>query len=173
MTRTPARRRDDAVGELISYIFMFALGAIALSFAINVLVDARETSDEIAAATQLKQAGQIVAGNLQEAVRVANAAPAATYNATYELPTAIQGRAYAIDIVPSGTNCQRQDVVVTADDHLASAVIPLGNASLTEVSPGVCLTLRGSFHSSAGVVTVLYRAKPSPNIDLRPTTRVT
>ncbi len=183
--------RDDGVSEVVAYIFMFALGAVALTFSLDVLVDTQETGSEIAASIEVKEVAQVTASLIERAARVGQTAPNASYNLTYELPANQHVRSYNVSIrmtTPQAPDCETQpEVFVITDDAALNTTVPLSNLTTHEpVVDGsgdvVCelvegsFDLEGSFHSSAAAVRVKYErtAEPTaePRIVLEPANQV-
>ncbi len=177
--------RDDAVSEVISYTLMFAMGAAALTFSMQMLVDAQEHGADIATAKQVNQLGQATTTVVEDAARAAHNAPNATFTTKITLPDAMEGRNYTIwfhvpgepDPVgsPSSwssfwqpscpTNAQVR--ISTGDDQIEETV-RLGNLTTGEVLPGTCLVLdtTETVSSSSGALGVRYERGSNPTITL-------
>lgn len=87
---------DEGVSEVVSYSLMFALGAIALVFSMDVLVDAQEQGSRIAAAQQLNAVGQATATGITDATRAAETSPNASFESTINFPERIQAQNFTI-----------------------------------------------------------------------------
>lgn len=152
------RSSDDvAASEVIAYTFMLALGAVALTLAMNVMTDTQEDANRIAAGAQLKQVAEIVAGHIQEAARVAVVAPNATYEMSFEIPESIGRFPYNGTI--KAVNCNDPSggwVVVSNQEVQLDANVSLGNAGLVEVDSVCLLDEDVTFHSSAGCLKISY-----------------
>lgn len=162
--------RDDAVSEVISYTLMFAMGAAALTFSMQMLVDAQEHGADIATAKQVNQLGQASTTVVEDAARAAHSAPNATFTTTVTLPDAMEGRNYTIwfyvpgephprsdsndcwvdfwsstDLSPCGdthTGCPTNaEVRISTGDDQIEETVRLGNLTTGEVLPGTCLVL--------------------------------
>lgn len=168
--------RDDAVSEVVSYTLMFAMGATALTFSMEMLVDAQERGADIATAKQVNQLGQATATLVQDAARAAHNAPNATFSTKITLPDTMAGRNYTIRLhVPGGSSPTPSPTCPTnAEVHVASGTedidktVRLGNLTTGEVLPGTCLVLDTSetVSSSDGALRVRYERAPTPTITL-------
>lgn len=175
--------RDDGVSEVVAYIFMFALGAVALTFSLDVLVDTQETGSEVAAGIEVKEVAQVTASLIERAARVGQTAPNASYNLTYELPANQHVRSYNVSIrmTPAqAPDCLTQpEIFVITDDAALNTTVPLANLTTHEPdgSGGCTLAegsfhLEGSFHSSAAAVRVKYERTTEPRLVLEPANQV-
>lgn len=169
------RHRDQGVSEIISYIFMFGLGAIALTLALNVLSDTTTQSNDIASGSELRQVGELAAGHVQGAVSVVTAAPKSNYVLDFDLPASIGPRSYKLTVVPDTVNpvpCPEEArLIVTTDDGDLTAEVSLGNVRAMVLGTNDCLDVTGTVHSSAGSVRVIYDPTAEPEISLSNTPR--
>lgn len=176
-------RRDDGTTEVIAYIFMFAVGSMALVFAMDVLTDAQRRGSDVAAAKQADQLGQLTGSLVEQAVRVAQAAPNATYETTYQLPTPVGNNNMTVEVQRSlrqgpeysADDCDFEATVhVHSSDEQVRTSFPLGNVSTVRID-GQCLRFDGEVDTSAQSATVRYdppaETNAEPTIVLEPTTR--
>ncbi len=165
--RLPRAGPDTAAQEVVAYIFMLGMGAIALIVTMNVMTQAQSESQNIATGIQLKQAGEIAAAHVQEGSRVVSVAPGATFHLLFGIPEAIGQQSYTATLTtqpaPVGT-CDDWVLELRADDNTTRANLTLGKAGRVTVD-GNCLnfeTDRDTFHSSFGTVQLRYDPDPDP-----------
>lgn len=168
------REPDVAVSEVISYVFMLALGAIALTISMSVLTETQEDGRDIALSIQMKQAGQIVVAHLQETARVATLSPNASYNMILEIPDPVAGRSYNATVTPVETDpkppCEARNLTITSITDLGKVAVnvSLGNAGQTEVG-NRCLFAAGlAFDGSSPRWRVQYENRTAPQITIHP-----
>jgi hypothetical protein len=174
-------RNDEGATEVIGYVFMFAVGSMALVFAMDVLVDAQQRGNEVAAAKQAEQFGQLTGSLAEQASRVAQTAPNATYNTTFDLPNPVGANMTVTinrELLPNGTaaDCGFEATVhVRSGDQRVSTSFPLGNVSTVEID-GDCLEFKGELDTSAQAASVRYdppgKTHAAPTIVLEPTSKV-
>lgn len=159
--------RDDAVSEVVAYVMMFGMGAVALTFSMEIMTDAQQRGTEVATGRQMKQVAQVSSTLIEEAARAAHTAPNATFETTFELPSTIGGQNYTIQLFvpnkpgtvswspPCPTNPKLR--VVTADEQLNTEVL-LSNRTTGELTEGQCLQLDtdSTVHSSDPHLQVKY-----------------
>lgn len=155
-------RRDDATAEVIAYVFMFAIGSMALIFSMEILTDAQERGSDLAAAQQADQVGQLTASLVEQAARVGQSAPNATYATAFQLPDVVGPHNMTIRLDRtlrtggSAGDCDfKATVHVHSGDEQIATSVTLGNVSTIEIN-GQCLRLQGSVDSSAQSATVRY-----------------
>jgi hypothetical protein len=173
--------RDDGATEIIGYVFMFAIGAMALVFAMDVLTDAQERGNDVAAAKQAEQLGQVTGSLVEQAARVGSRAPNATYVTHYELPDTIGEANMTVEVttsnVPGATGpCSREATLhVHSSDERVSTQFPLGNVSTVQILDQ-CLRFEGELDTSAQAASVRYDPPAEryvgPVIVLEPTSKV-
>jgi hypothetical protein len=176
-------RRDDGTTEVIAYIFMFAVGSTALVFAMDVLTDAQRRGNDVAAAQQADQLGQLTGSLVEQAARVAQTAPNATYESTYQLPTPVGNNNMTVQVQRtlregaeySAADCDYAATVhVHSGDEQVSTSYKLGNVSTVRID-GECLRFEGELDTSAQAASVRYdpptETDAEPTIVLEPTTR--
>lgn len=172
--------RDDAVTEVIAYVMMFAIGAMAMVFAMEVLTDAQRRGNDVAAARQADRLGQVTASLVEQAARVAETSPNATYNSTFALPNVIGNHNLTLELtkepISGGTGCQsRTTLHVFSRDEQIETSFQLGNVSSIEVQ-GACLEFSGSLDASAQAGQVRYERSAAtgstPTIFLEPASKV-
>lgn len=86
-----ALREDAAVSEVLGFILMFGISAIVLVAALDSFRTARDTADDIAAATAVKLVGDRVGSVLLEASEAAAELPNATFERRLGLPGGVAG----------------------------------------------------------------------------------
>lgn len=176
--------RDEAVSEVVAYTFMFALGAIALTFAMQVMVDTQEAGAEVAAAQQVNQVGQVTATLVEQAGSLGQTAPNASFVRDFQLPRTIGGNDYTVSFSSTSTStCPKEPRVhvQTLDEDLSES-FPLANLTSLDFdkNPNAeeCLELAGEFHSSSGVARIKYNwsadpKQPGPTVWLQSANQVT
>lgn len=172
--------RDDAVTEVVAYVMMFAIGAMAMVFAMEVLTDAQRRGNDVAAARQADRFGQVTASLVEQAARVAETSPNATYNSTYALPDVIGDHNLTVQVsrdqISGGSGCQfRTTLHVFSSEQQIETSFQLGNVSSIEIQ-GDCLEFSGSIDSSAEAGQVRYERSQAtgstPTIFLEPASQV-
>lgn len=174
--------RDDGASEVVAYTLMFAMGATALAFSMEVLVDTQEAGAEIATARQVNQIGQMTSTLVHDAARAAQSAPNATFTTSVNLPGTLQGQNYTIRLFvrnqtadPSSPPCPTNpEVHVASGVEDVGATVRLANLTTSEVLPGTCLALDTdrTVASSADALRVKYeRTADGPLIRLESANR--
>lgn len=151
-----AARDDRGVSEVVSYTLMFALGATALGFSMQMFVDAQEHGARISTAQQANALGQATASSIQDAAQIAHQAPNATFNTTITLPESVASHNLSIRLsVPNepdrgsgnwGTfwepDCPTSArIVVSTHDTELDAEVRLGNQTTAQATSSSCLIL--------------------------------
>lgn len=174
--------RDDAVTEVIAYVFMFAIGSMTLIFAMEILTDAQTRGNDLAAAKQADQLGQVSASLIEQASLVARNSPNATYSTTYSLPDMVGPHPLSVDVTKSlrsGGSASQCDYAATlhvrsTDDQVATN-ISLGNVATVRID-GACLAFSGEVDTSAEAARVRYERSAAtggtPTIFLEPASEV-
>lgn len=176
--------RDDATTEVIAYVFMFAVGSMALVFAMDVLTDAQTRGNDVAAAKQADQFGQLTASLVEQAARVAQNAPNASYETDFQPPSPVGNHNLTVEITRTGVDgvsdpsidCDYQATVwVHSTDQQVATRFPLGNVSTIEIQDQ-CLHFEGELDTSAQAASVRYDPAgedyAAPTIVLEPTSKV-
>lgn len=173
--------RDDATTEVIAYVFMFAVGSMALVFAMEVLTDAQTRGNDVAAAKQADQFGQLTASLVEQAARVAQNAPNASYETDFQPPSPVGNHNLTVEItrtqLPGGTGaCPYEATVwVHSNDEQVATRFPLGNVSTVQIQDQ-CLRFEGELDTSAQAASVRYDPAgedyAAPTIVLEPTSKV-
>lgn len=173
--------RDDGTTEVIAYVFMFAIGSMALVFAMDVLTDAQQRGGEVASAKQAEQFGQLTGSLVEQAARVGQSAPNATYVTHFQPPDPVGDHNMTVTVtrslMPGGdqADCDYTATVhVHSDDERVSTSFQLGNVSTVDIH-GECLQFDGEVDTSAQAATVRYvpPTDNDPTIVLEPTSKVT
>ncbi len=172
-------RDDEGVSEVVSYALMFALGAIALVFSMDVLVDAQDQGSEIAAAQQVNAIGQATATSITDAARAAESSPNATFETTLEFPEPVQSHNFTIhldvpdepdpDAEPQGWEdfwhpekdggCPvNPSVRVATGDERITSTVPLDNRTTAQATSNWCLVLdtQETIDASDGGLTIRF-----------------
>ncbi len=180
-------KNDEGVSEIVSYTMMFALGAIALVFSLDVLVDAQHQGNDIAVAQQMNDISQATAASLLDAARAAETSPNATFDTTVTFPATIQANNFTLRLSVSGEptptdddcdtgqewrcfwhpdpahdGCPKDPVLhVSTGDQDLDAHVPLSNRTTAQATANACLVLDTSrtVTSSAGAMTISYERK--------------
>jgi len=146
----PSAPRDDrGVTEVIAYVLMFGIGALVLTFSMNLLVDAQSRGNDLAEAKQNAQVAQVTASLTEQAANVAQRAANATFATSFDMPKSIRSQGFTVSYEVSNSGCP-YEANVTVDsprDHLGTNV-SLGDVSNVTVRD-TCLRLSGDVHSSA------------------------
>lgn len=95
----PARLlgNDSAVSEVIGFVLSFALSAIFLLIAMNSFWVAKDNTDGVVTAVELKTIANRVAARVVEAGLSAQEFENATLNVTVPLPQELNGRGYYVE----------------------------------------------------------------------------
>ncbi len=147
MTRTgrPLLRRDDrGVSEVIGFVLSFALSAIFLLIAMNSFWAAKDNTDGVVTAVELKTIANRVAARVVEAGITAQEFPNATLHLTVALPQELNGHLYYVEATPSM-------VYVRSTDGAFSA-----SATTFKLDAVAGLQVRGVVHSSDERLIVTY-----------------
>lgn len=180
-------RRDDAVTEVIGYVFMFAIGAMALIFSMEILTDAQERGNDLATAQQADRIGQVAGSLVEQAARVAQESPNSSYETKFKMPDAV-GQQFSVEVTrtlredPASSpptyynprDCDyRATLHVRSTNEQVATSFPLGNISTIQID-GDCLEFRGEVDTSAEAAMVRYERSADTNarpvIFLEPTT---
>jgi hypothetical protein len=173
--------RDDGATEVIAYVFMYAIGSMVLVFSMDVLTDAQERGSEVAAAKQAEQLGQVTGSLVEQASRVGQEAPNASYVTHFQLPDPIGQHNMTVEVTRTSVAGATGPCPFQATVHVHSATqrvstsFTLGNVSTVQIS-GECLEFAGEVDTSAQAASVRY-APPgndhsAPTIVLEPTSKV-
>lgn len=138
------RADDAAVNEVLGFILSFALSAIFLMLAMSSFWQARNNSDSVITATELRSIADRVAAGIVEAGLVGQEWPNATMNITIQIPQALNGHDYYV-------NATRSLVYVNATDGFASA-----SASTFKLDAVSGFAVGGKAYSGNEHVTVTY-----------------
>jgi hypothetical protein len=113
-SRRVFRRDDQAVTEVVGYILTFALSAIILLISVQSFTVARQNSDGVVTAVELKAIASRVATRVIEAGLVSQEFPNSTFTMVINIPQELNGHEYTV-VVDS------EKVTVTALDGTAVA----------------------------------------------------
>lgn len=116
MGRRSFLRRDDGVTEVIGYVLSFALSAIFLLLALNVFWAARENTESVTTAVELKTIADRVSTRIVELGAVSQEFPNASMNVTLVIPQTLNGSPYLITLHPEYVEAKLRDdsLVATA-----------------------------------------------------------
>lgn len=173
---------DAGATELVGYVFMFAIGSAALVFAMSVLTDAQSRGNDLAAAKQADQFGQVTAGLVQQVARVGQQAPNTSYSTSFDLPDTPGHHNLTVEITRtpdpnSNIKCGYETTLhVFSTEASVETSFSLDNLATVRIL-GDCLEFRGELDTSAQAGTVRYdrsaETNGKPVIVLEPTTKVT
>lgn len=177
--------RDDAVSEVVAYTMMFGMGAVALTFALEVMTTTQEQGGEIAAARQMNQVAQVTGTLVEQAATSAHQAPNATFQSSVALPEQFAGLNYTIQLVvpneqnwdppPWRPSCPKNPKVrVVTSDEQFNADVRLSNQTVSSVADDQCIVLDTSstVHSSDRNIRVTYEWTANyPTIRIEPSNR--
>lgn len=161
MTLRARARGDRGVSEVVSYTLMFALGATALGFSMQMFVDTQQHGARISTAQQANGLGQATAAAVQDAALVAHQAPNATFNTTIELPEVFTSHNLTVHLSVPGEPDRSQTaswtdfwdptvspgcptdpkVLVSTQDSELDATVRLGNQTTAHATDSSCLIL--------------------------------
>jgi len=139
---------DRAISEVIGFILSFALSAVFLMIAMSSFYAARNNTDGVVAASELKSVADRVASRIVEAGLVGQEFANASINLTIVIPQAINGHPYQVLAKSTG-------VWVNATDAPYS-----GMASVFKVDAITGVNLTGLAYSSNEHVIVQYSYQP-------------
>lgn len=114
MRSTRLARDDQAVSEVIGFVLSFALSAVFLLVAMSSFWSAKENTDSVVTAVELKTIANRVAAKIVEASLVAQEFPNATLNVTIPLPQQLNGREYYVVATPAVVYVNSTDGALTA-----------------------------------------------------------
>lgn len=115
MGRRFLRRNDAAVSEVVGYILTFALSAIILLISVQSFTVARQNSDAVVTAVELKAIANRVANRIVEAGQISDEFPNATYTVTVNIPQDLNGHPYFIQVFPDRVFASTMDGMATAE----------------------------------------------------------
>lgn len=149
MARRCFRREDGAVSEVVGFVLSFALSAIFLLIAMNTFWVAKDNTDNVVTAVELKTIANRVASRIVEASLVAQEFPNATLNMTVPLPQDLNGRPYFVKATAS------EVLVYSADGSLSASATTFK----LEAVPNV--RVAGLVASSNEVLIITYSLQPN------------
>lgn len=139
------RRGDDqAVSEVLGFVLSFALSAVFLMIALSSFYTARNNTEAVVSAVELRAIADRVASRVIEAGLIGQEFPNATYNVTVAIPTDLSGQPYYV--VATATT-----VFVNATSGDISA-----SASTLRLDAVTGFAVSGRAESSNGRVTIIY-----------------
>lgn len=148
------RRDDGAVSEVLGFVLSFALSAIFLMLAMTSFWTAKNNSDAVITASELKTIADRVAAAVVEAGLVGAEYPNATMNITVPLPQQLNGHDYYVQARAWG-------VYVNATDGSLSS-----NATTFKLDAISEFQVSGLAYSSNEYVIVTYSYQP-PKRDIQ------
>lgn len=153
MSRPLLRRNDDGVSEVIGFVLSFALSAVFLLIAMNSFWVAKDNTDGVVTAVELKTIANRVAARIVEAGLSAQEFPNATLNLTVALPQELNGHLYYV-------NATASMVYVRSTDGTLSA-----SATTFKLDAVTNMTVSGRVDSSSERLVVTYSLQSGkPNI---------
>lgn len=149
------RSDDRGVNEIVGYILTFALSAIILLISVQSFTVARQNSDSVITAVELKAIANRVATRVVEAAQLSQEFPNATYSVTINVPQDLNGHPYYVQL-----DGNRVYAVTSNGDAAAEAT--LFNL------PATGLSVTGTVQSSAERIIITYAAPGgAPTISIR------
>lgn len=149
------RRDDRGVNEVVGYILTFALSAIILLISVQSFTVARQNSDSVVTAVELKAIANRVAARVVEAAQLSEEFPNATYSVTLNIPQDLNGHPYYVEL-------DENRVLAVTDGGEAAAEATLFNINETSI------TVSGKVHSSNERIIVTFSATSgAPVISIR------
>lgn len=145
--------RDEAVQEVIGFILMFALSSIILLISVQSFTTAKEDSEAVLAAAEMKAIATRVSSRLVEAGLVSQDFPDARFNVTLDIPRQVAGYEYIVSIEPD-----KVEVVGT------SGVPPPTTSTTFRLDAYADLCITGEAVSSYGTLQVSYYKPPPPSL---------
>jgi hypothetical protein len=153
VSRPLLRRNDDGVSEVIGFVLSFALSAVFLLIAMNSFWVAKDNTDGVVTAVELKTIANRVAARIVEAGLSAQEFPNATLNLTVALPQELNGHLYYV-------NATASMVYVRSTDGTLSA-----SATTFKLDAVTNMTVSGRVDSSSERLVVTYSLQSGkPNI---------
>lgn len=157
--RSSAFTRDDrGITEVLGFILSFALSAIFLMIAMSSFYAARNNTDGVVAASELRSVADRVATRIVEAGLVGQEFPNATANLTLQIPQSINGHPY--QVVAKNTGIW----VNTTDADYSGA------ASVFKIDAVAGVLVHGTVYSSNERLIVSYSLQdiddPVPTLDI-------
>lgn len=113
-TRARLGRDDTAVSEVVGFILSFALSAIFLLIAMNSFWVAKENTDGVVTAVELKTIANRVAARIVEAGLAAQEFPNATLSVALPLPQELNGHGYYVVATPGVVYVNSTDGTLSA-----------------------------------------------------------
>lgn len=152
--RRGLRGDDSAVSEIIGFVLSFALSAVFLLIAMNSFWVAKDNTDGVVTAVELKTIANRVATRIVEAGLTAQEFPNATFNVTVPLPQELNGRPYYVE-------ARAWAVYVNSTDGTLTA-----NSTTFKLDAVDKVLVTGRVHSSNEMLVVSYSPQ-GPYKDIR------
>jgi len=113
--RRPRRMGDEGVTEVIGFILSFAISALFLLAAINIFTGARENTDGVVTAVEVKTMADEIAARIIETSLLVQEFPNSTIAIAVEVPQQLNGHSYQVEA--------RADTVIvrTLDGNVSAA----------------------------------------------------
>lgn len=156
MMRRLFRKDDQGVSEIIGFVLSFAISSIFLMIAMTSFYTAKNNSDSVITATELKAIADRIASAVVEAGLVGQEYPNSTMNISVALPQQLNGHDYRVDAHNYG-------VLVNSTDGAFFA-----NATTFKLDAVTTFEVYGEAYSSNEHLTVSYftNATGKPNIKI-------
>lgn len=115
---------DEGVSEVLGFILSFALSAVFLMIALNSFYAAKNNTEAVVSAVELRAIADRVASRIVEAGLIGQEFPNATYNVTIPVPTDLQGVGYYVEATAATVyvNATTEEVRATASTLRLDAV---------------------------------------------------
>lgn len=149
------RRDDRAVSEVLGFVLSFALSAVFLMIALTSFYAAKNNTDSVVVAVELRSIADRVAGGVIEAGLMGQEFPNATFNLTLAIPFDLQGAPYYV-------NATKSQIYVNASSGEVSA-----SASTLKLDAVTGFEVSGRVESSAERVIITYSLLPSGSSNIK------
>ena len=114
MVRARFAGNDEGVSEVIGFVLSFALSAMFLLIAMNSFWTAKDNTDSVVTAVELKTIANRVASKIVEAGLASQEFPNATLNVRVALPQELNGHPYYVVATPGVVYVNSTDGTLTA-----------------------------------------------------------
>lgn len=145
-TKGRLRRDEEAVTEVIGYILTFALSAVILLISIQAFNVARNNSDAVVTAVELKAIANRIAQRVIEAGQISQDFPNATFSVVVSVPQEVNGHGFYVEIATDET-----EITAVAVDGTATASSTTFNLEELDIP-----TVSGEAQSSNEKITITY-----------------
>lgn len=141
-------RDDSGVSEVIGFVLSFALSAMFLMISLNTFFLAKNNSDDVVTAAELKTIADRVAARIVEAGLIGGEFPNATLNVTINIPQSLNGHPYYVEARPYGVFANTTDLPLSA------------TATTFKLDAVVGFTVDGTVYSGGERLVIEYSDRP-------------